>query len=95
LDPYSFFDSRSRSGYGSSILGLIPIESGSDLDPIRIQPGSRVWITENWKKFTADKKNIFFYIKHCNLPIPRPPQATEEAFSPQKRTSSTPKHEIS
>jgi hypothetical protein len=38
-------------------------------------------------KFTAEKKNIFL----SKIAIF---QATEEAFSPQKRTSSTSKHEI-
>ncbi len=51
------------------------------------------------KKFTAGKKIIFFFFKNYNLPIPKASikdsQATEEAFSPQKRTSSTSKHEIS
>jgi hypothetical protein len=55
-------------------------------------------MTKNWKKFPAEKKNIFWILK-CNLSIPyasiKDFQATEEAFSSQKRTSSTSKHEIS
>jgi hypothetical protein len=43
------------------------------------------------------KKNKIFLIKNCNLPslCLKNVQATEEAFSPQKRTSSTSKYEIS
>jgi hypothetical protein len=41
----------------------------------------------------------FWGIKNYHLSIPRPPEKdvedTEEAFSPQKRTTSTSKHEIS
>jgi hypothetical protein len=54
-------------------------------------------MTKNWKKFTAEKKSIFLDQK---LPFTYPwafikdYQATEEAFSPQKRTSSTSKLEI-
>jgi hypothetical protein len=51
------------------------------------------------KKFTAGNLIFFFLIKNCNLLIPRPPkkdaQATGEAFSPQKRPSTTSKHENS
>jgi hypothetical protein len=39
-------------------------------------------MTKNWKKFTAEKKFTIFLIKNCFLPIPRPPQATKEAFRP-------------
>ncbi len=49
---------------------------------------------KNCKKCIAEN-----WIKNYNLPVPRPPrkdvQATEEAFSPQKRKSSTSKHETS
>ncbi len=66
------------SGSGSNILGWIPI------------PGSRVFMTENLDKFTAGKFLLYiFWIKNCNLLIPRPPYRTsklQEAFSPQKRT---------
>jgi hypothetical protein len=34
--------------------------------------GSRVLMTKNWKKFTAEKFLNFFWIKNYNLPIPRP-----------------------
>jgi hypothetical protein len=55
-------------------------------------------MTKNLNEFTADKKIKILGIKNNNIPILRPIkyfQATEEAFSPQKRTSSTSKHEIS
>jgi hypothetical protein len=55
-------------------------------------------MTKNLKKITAEKNN-FVWIKNYNLTYPRTSirdfQATEEAFSPLKRTSSTLKHEIS
>ncbi len=44
-------------GYGSSILGWIPIWFR-----IRIQSGSRVFLTKNSTKFKAEKK--FFWIKN-------------------------------
>jgi hypothetical protein len=50
------------------------------------------------KKFTAEKKLIFFWMKkQFTYPSAfiKDFQATEEAFSPQKRTSSISKHEIS
>ncbi len=50
------------SGSGSSILGWIPI---------RIQSGSRVLMTINWKNLQMGKKN--FLITKYNLSIPRPP----------------------
>jgi hypothetical protein len=53
---------------------------------------------QKFKKIYSMKKEKF-WIKNSNLPIPRPPekevQATEETFSPQKRTSRTSKHKIS
>ncbi len=57
----------SRSG--CRILGWIPI---------RIQFGSRVLMTNNWKKITPEKnlqlkKIKYFLIKNCNSLIPRPP----------------------
>jgi hypothetical protein len=51
-------------------------------------------MTINWKKI---KLEIFFSFKNCNLLIlglHKGVQATGEAFSPQKRTSSTSKDEI-
>jgi hypothetical protein len=47
-----------------------------DTDP---DPGSesKVLMTENWKKFTAVKKNNFL-IKNYHLPIPRPPKRTSK-----------------
>ncbi len=47
------------SASGSSISGWIPI---------RIQSGSRVLRTKNWKKFTAER-NLFFWINNYNLPV--------------------------
>jgi hypothetical protein len=41
----------------------------TDPDPIRVQG----FMTKNWKKITSEKKLNFFFIKNCNLPIPRPP----------------------
>jgi hypothetical protein len=44
-------------------------------------------------------KNNFFWIKNYNLPYPyasiKDAQVTKEAFSSQRRTSSTSKHDIS
>jgi hypothetical protein len=44
-------------------------------DPIwiRIQSGSRALMTNKWKKITAEKNVIIFWIKSYNLPIPGPP----------------------
>jgi hypothetical protein len=52
-------------------------------------------ITKNWNKFTAGENFLgqnqqFTYPKASIKDF----QATEEAVSPQKRTSSTSKHEI-
>jgi hypothetical protein len=56
-------------------------------------------MTENWRKKISDEKIYFFLIKNCNLLISRAStknaESTGEAFSPQKRTSSTSNHEIS
>ncbi len=41
----------------------------TDPDPIRIQGFN----DQKFKKITAEKKK--FFIKNCNLPIPRPPQS--------------------
>jgi hypothetical protein len=40
-----------------------------DPDPIRIQGFN----DQKFKKITAEKKVKFFFIKNCNLRIPRPP----------------------
>ena len=58
----------------------------ADLDP---DPG---FDDLKLKKITAEKNINFFWIKNYNLPFSRPPGG---AFSPQKRTSSTSKHENS
>jgi hypothetical protein len=57
-------------------------------------------VTKNWKKFRAEKKIIYFFdqklqFTYLSLGHHKGRQATEEAFSPQKRTYSTSKHEIS
>ncbi len=57
-------------------------------------------MTYNWKKFIAGNLFSIFLIKNCNLLIYpwasiKDAQATGEAVSPQKRTSSTLKHENS
>jgi hypothetical protein len=54
-------------------------------------------MTKNWKKFTAGKKKNFGLKTtiYLSLGLHKDVQATEEAFSSQKRTSSTSKHEIS
>ncbi len=60
-------------GSGSSDSGWRPIR-------IRIQSWSRALMTKKWKKITAEKKIKFFFIKNCNLPIPRSLQLTKEAI---------------
>jgi hypothetical protein len=60
----------------------------TDPDPIRIQGLE--------EKIYSKKKLNFFWIKNYNLPIPRPPERTSKIQkSPQKRTSSTSKQEVS
>jgi hypothetical protein len=56
--------------------------------------GSRVLMTKKFKKFTAEQndKKVQFTYPYASI---KDVQATGEAFSPQKRTSSTSKHEIS
>jgi hypothetical protein len=56
----------SGSGSGSRVRGWRPIP---DPDPIRIQGLN----DQKLKEITAEKNLNFFYIKNCNLPIPRPP----------------------
>jgi hypothetical protein len=56
--------------------------------------GSRVLMTKNWKKFTAEIFFIYFVDQKLQFTYPDV-QATGEAFSSQKRTSSTSKHKIS
>jgi hypothetical protein len=79
-------------------IHLIRIQHSSlntdpDPDPIRIQGLD----DQKLKKFKAEKKFTFFYQTtiYLSLGIHKERQITEEAFSPQKRTSSTSKHEIS
>ncbi len=81
-------------GSGSTILGWIPIririQSGSNPDP-------RFWWPEIEKKLQLKKKLFFFYQK-LKFTYPwaskKYAQAIKEAFSSQKRTSNTSKHEI-
>jgi hypothetical protein len=67
---------------------------------IRIQhfkwSGSRVLMTNNWKKYSWKKIYLFFdqIAIDWSLGLLKDVQAILEAFSPQKRTSSTSKHEI-
>ncbi len=88
LQCFWFVFIRFGPGSGSSILGWIPIR-------IPIQSGSRVLMIKIWKKFTAKKKTFqklqFTYPEVSRKDV----QATEEAFSHPKRTSSTSKHAIS
>jgi hypothetical protein len=55
-------------------------------------------LTKNWKKCTAEKKTKFFLHQKLQLTYPwasiKDVQVTKEAFSSQKRTSSTSKHQI-
>jgi hypothetical protein len=73
VDPYLFlpdpdtdpeFEAGDQYGSGSG--------SGSnpDPDPIRIQGFNDQKLE---KKITAENLVLFFLIKNCNLPIPRPP----------------------
>jgi hypothetical protein len=54
---------------------------------------------KNSTKFTTENFLLIFWDKKLQFTYPWAPikevQATEEDFSPQKRTSSTSKHEIS
>jgi hypothetical protein len=56
-------------------------------------------MTKNLKEFTAVKLFLIFFGSKLQFTYPwasiKDTQATEEAFSPQKRTSSTSKHENS
>ncbi len=75
---------------------LLFIESGSGYGPgssISIESGSKVLIIKNWRKKIWLK---FFFLQFFLNPKLRftQVQATGEAFSPQKRTSSTKKNEI-
>jgi hypothetical protein len=55
-------------------------------------------MTKNWKKYTAEKNIKFFWdqkqFTYAQGSI-KDVQVAKEAFSSQKRTSSTSKHEIS
>jgi hypothetical protein len=74
------------------------IGSGSENPETENRSISRVLMTKNWEKLQLKKNFIFFYQKlQFTYPLAsiKDVQATGEAFSPQKRTSSTSKHEIS
>ncbi len=56
-------------------------------------------MTRNWKKLTAEKKNIKFFWSKTTIYLAlglhiKNVQVTEEAFSSQKRPSNTSKHEL-
>jgi hypothetical protein len=53
-------------------------------------------MTKNWKNFTTENFDYFFFNLQFTYPYAsiKDAQATGEAFSPQKRTSITSKHEI-
>ena len=65
---------------------------------IRIQYGSRVLMTKNWKKITAEIFLKFFFDQKLLFTYPyasiKYVQVIEEAFSSQKRPSNTSKHEL-
>jgi hypothetical protein len=66
VDPYSFFtdpDPDPEFDVGDQY------GSGSGSNPIRIQGFN----DQNLKKIADENFFYFFYIKNCNLPIPRPP----------------------
>jgi hypothetical protein len=67
----------------------------TDPDPIRIHG----FYDQKLKKFTAEKNFIYFFDNKMRFTYPwtfiMDVQAAGEAFSPQKKTSSTSKHEIS
>jgi hypothetical protein len=80
------------------LISIQHFRLNSDADPIRIQSGSRVLKTKNWKKVTAEKEIKFLLSKTTNylsLGLHKNFQVTEEAFRTKKGTSSTSKHEIS
>jgi hypothetical protein len=55
-------------------------------------------MTKNWEKFTAEQKIKYFFDQKLQFTYPLTSIKefqVAEAFSPQRRTSSTSKHEIS
>jgi hypothetical protein len=68
------------------------LNTGPDPDPIRIQG----FDDQKCKKFTAEKYNFFISKNkiYLSLGLHKGCPSYKEAFSPQKRTSSTSKHEI-
>ncbi len=71
------------SGYGLSILGWIRIQDFDDQQLKKIYSLKRYIFFDQKLQFTCPKASL------------KDVQATKEAFSPQKRTSSASKHEIS
>jgi hypothetical protein len=73
VDP-DFIESGCRYGTGISIKRLrIPLQG---------------FVYQKLKKITAEKIYLVLF-KNCNMIIPRASFKSGEAFSPQKRTSST------
>jgi hypothetical protein len=70
---------------GSSILGWIPIR-------IQMQSGARVFMTKNWKKFTAEFLYIYFFIKNFDLLIPRPLKKTSKVKEKPSASKENNKH---
>ncbi len=53
-----------------------PYSFDTDPDPVfyaEYRSGSRVLMTKNWKKFTAEKKIYFLFYQTLQLTIHRPP----------------------
>ncbi len=83
-----------RSYVQNSCVISDPYSSSPDQDPTfqaENQSGSRVFMTKNWKNLQLIKKCTIQYLPQASI---KDVLATREAFSPQKRTSSTSKHEI-
>ncbi len=69
--------------FGSGLLDSGSLSSTSGWIPIRIRFRIRIRIhgfdDQKWGKIYSWKKfDIFFYIKNCNLLIPRPPKRTSK-----------------
>ena len=66
--------------------------------PIRIQSGSRILMTKNWKKFTAEKKITFFLDQktsiNLSLGLHKGRPSYRRSLQLSEETSSTSKHEF-